>query len=78
MKLTIYSPTKTLYSGEVTLCEVPGGRGRFTVLRGHDSIVSTLTAGVVRYDTAEGEERLEIKGGYVEVAGDDIKICARE
>ena len=78
MKLTIYSPAKTLYSGDVTLCEVPGGRGRFTVLPGHDSIVSTLTEGVVRYATATGEEHLKITGGYVEVDNDEIKICAKE
>jgi F-type H+-transporting ATPase subunit epsilon len=78
VKLTIYSPAKTLYSGDVTLCEVPGGRGRFTILAGHDSIVSTLTEGVVRYATAAGEKRLEIKGGYVEVDNDEIKICAKQ
>lgn len=77
MKLTIYSPEKTLFDGEVTLCEVPGGRGRFTVLTGHDSIVSTLTEGEIRYQTAAGEEKLRIRGGYVEVRNDIICVCAK-
>ncbi len=77
MKLTIYSPEKTLFDGDVTLCEVPGGRGRFTVLSGHDSIVSTLTAGEIRYATADGEQRLGIRGGYVEVKNDVISVCAK-
>lgn len=77
MKLTIYSPEKTLFDGEVTLCEVPGGRGRFTVLTGHDSIVSTLTEGEIRYQTATGEEKLLIRGGYVEVSNDIISVCAK-
>ena len=77
MKLTIYSPEKTLFGGDVTLCEVPGGRGRFTVLTGHDSIVSTLTEGEIRYQTAAGEEKLLIRGGYVEVSNDIISVCAK-
>ena len=77
MKLTIYSPEKTLFDGEVTLCEVPGGRGRFTVLTGHDSIVSTLTEGEIRYQTAAREEKLLIRGGYVEVSNDIISVCAK-
>ena len=77
MKLTIYSPEKTLFDGDVTLCEVPGGKGRFTVLSGHDSIVSTLTEGDIRYATAQGEERLHIRGGYVEVRNDIISVCAK-
>lgn len=77
MKLTIYSPEKTLFDGEVTLCEVPGGRGRFTVLTGHDSIVSTLTEGEIRYQSATGEEKLRIRGGYVEVSNDIISVCAK-
>ena len=77
MTLTVYSPTKTLYSGEVTLCEVPGGRGRFTVLPGHDSIVSTLVAGEVRYNADGSEQRLAISGGYVKVKDDVVTICAK-
>lgn len=77
MKLTIYSPEKTLFDGDVTLCEVPGGKGRFTVLSGHDSIVSTLTEGNIRYATDQGEEGLHIRGGYVEVRDDIISVCAK-
>ena len=47
MKLTIYSPEKTVFDGEVELCEVPGTKGRFTILRDHDSIITTLQPGNV-------------------------------
>lgn len=78
MTLTIYSPTKTLFSGEVSLCEVPGGKGRFTILQNHDSIISTLTSGNIRYVGATGEGHMHVAGGYVQVAENVITICAKE
>lgn len=77
MKLTIYSPERTVYDGDVTLVELPGSKGRFEVLPGHDALISTLTAGQIRYvAAASGEEaRQAVAGGYVEVRDDRIAAC---
>lgn len=76
MKLIIYSPEKTVFEGEVSLCEVPGTKGRFTVLKDHDSIISTLTAGNIRYRVEEDQDVLQpIKSGYVEVHNNIISVC---
>ena len=47
MKVTIVSPEKTLYEGEVEGVKLPGTLGRFEVLKGHAPIISTLVAGTV-------------------------------
>lgn len=77
MKLIVLSPEKQLLSCEVTAVEMPGTLGRFMVLKGHAPLISSLTAGVVRYDRAEGSEReeLAIKGGFAEVRNDEITLC---
>ena len=77
MKLIIYSPEKTVFEGEVELCEVPGTKGRFTILKNHDSIISTLQPGVIRYVTAEGEMQQPVTSGYVEVHHNQISACVQ-
>lgn len=74
MKVTIVSPEKTLYSGEIETLEVPGENGRFEVLNNHAPIISSLTAGTV---TCKGAEpfSLEVKGGFIEVAHNVISVC---
>lgn len=73
--MTIYSPEKTVFDGEVDFAEFPGGRGKFQVLKNHDSLISTLRNGNIRYRIA-GEEFLQpIQSGYVEVHQNVISVC---
>lgn len=74
MKLTIVSPEKVVYSGEVESVTVPGTKGRFEILNNHAPIVSTLTAGTV---VCQGKEplTLNILGGFVEVAHNEVSVC---
>ena len=75
MKLIIFSPEKTVFEGEVSLCEVPGKKGRFTILQDHDSIITTLQPGNIRYNV-DGQEILQpVKSGYVEVHKNVISAC---
>ena len=75
MKLTVYSPEKAVFDGDVELVELPGAKGRFVVLQDHDSIISTLVKGNIRYKQ-NGEEKLQpIQSGYVEVNHNVISAC---
>lgn len=77
MKLIIYSPEKTVFDGEVDVCEVPGTKGRFTILKDHDSIITTLQPGNIRY-VAGGQETLQpVQSGYVEVHHNVISACVQ-
>ncbi len=77
MTLEILSPEKTLFSGEVQRVTLPGAAGEFTVLPHHAPIISSLTAGRVRYLPAGGtEQSVDIAGGFVEVNADRISVCA--
>ncbi len=75
MRLIIFSPEKTVFEGEVSLCEVPGKKGRFTILQDHDSIITTLQEGNIRY-VVDGQEILQpVTSGYVEVHKNVISAC---
>ena len=54
--LEIVTPEDILFDGPVGLIEVPGGSGRFVLLRDHAPIISTLTNGDVRVIGKHGHE----------------------
>ncbi len=76
MKLTIITPDKLAYEGEVTSVTVPGSAGSFEILKDHAAIVSTLEDGKVIIRQGKSEEVLYIIGGVVEVIDNKITVLA--
>ena len=76
MKLTIITPDKPIFNGDVTSVTVPGSAGSFEVLENHAPIVSTLEDGKVIIRTGNSEEIIYILGGVVEVINNNITILA--
>ena len=61
LHLSIVSPEKSVFDGEVKIVTLPGTVGSFSILPGHAPIVSSLKAGTLGYTTMDGEEHtLEI------------------
>ncbi len=77
MQLDIITPDKKIFSGEVSLIQVPGSKGSFEVLNNHAPIISTLEAGKVKIITAGKETKFfEIDGGLIEVKQNKIILLA--
>ncbi len=75
MFLEIVSPEKLLFSGEVSLIEVPGTKGPFVMLNRHAPIVSTLEQGTLRLVEEGGRERtFDIGSGVVENRGSKVVV----
>nr|WP_025069402.1 F0F1 ATP synthase subunit epsilon [Bacteroides propionicifaciens] len=76
MKLSILSPEKELFKGEVREVHLPGTKGNFMILNNHAPIISSLHEGVVKYLTTDGvEHTLEIEEGFVEAHNNIISVC---
>lgn len=76
LQLTIVSPEKKLFQGEVNQVTLPGVMGSFTILPQHAPIVSSLTRGKIPYVTADGtSQNLEIMGGFVEMNDNNVSVC---
>ncbi len=73
MRLRILSPQKPLFDGETSSVALPGQMGMFTVLPHHAPLIAALTKGAIVHS---GGERVEIAGGFVEVKGDTVTVCA--
>jgi F-type H+-transporting ATPase subunit epsilon len=53
----VVTPEKILFDGPVGMVDLPGASGRFTILRDHAPIISTLTKGNIRIIGKDGVER---------------------
>ena len=55
MKISVLTPDRTIFSGNVSKVGLPGTDGSFQLLDNHAPLVSSLTAGRVTLLTAAGE-----------------------
>ena len=74
MKLTILTPEKKLYEGEVTGVKVPGANGSFEILKDHSPIISALAKGPIRVSAATGAKQFEIESGFVECLNNNVTV----
>lgn len=75
MFLEIISPDKKLYSGEVSIVQLPGTTGSFEIMNNHAPIISTLGHGKIKItDTNKKIEYVDIKSGVVEVQHNKIIV----
>lgn len=76
LHLSIVSPEKRLFEGEVKIVSLPGTIGSFSILPGHAPIVSSLMTGVLSYTTMDdAEHTLDIQGGFVELSDEIASVC---
>lgn len=77
MLLEIIAPDQLLYTGEVSLVQVPGSLGSFQILKDHAPIISTLDKGMIKIVDTKGESTIfEVDGGVVEAKNNKIIVLA--
>ncbi|HSG68480.1 MAG TPA: ATP synthase F1 subunit epsilon [Bacteroidales bacterium] len=77
MKLEIITPDKSVYTGEVSLVQLPGIDGSFEILNNHAPLISVLKEGKIKIRDEQGKEQFfEVKGGVIEVLKNKVLILA--
>ena len=77
MKLEIIAPDQELFSGEVSLVQVPGSKGSFEILKNHAPIISTLDKGTIKIVDPQGTSTFfEVDGGVIEAKNNKIIVLA--
>ena len=77
MQLEIITPEQTLFSGEVTLVQLPGIDGSFEILNDHAPLISVLATGKIKIQDAQKQlQYFEIRGGVVEVLHNKVLVLA--
>ncbi len=79
LALTVVTPERAVLQGvacdEVTL---PAQRGEIGILPGHTHLIALLGIGVVGYRDGSRRAMLAVRGGFVEIAGDAVRVLADE
>ncbi len=77
LTVEVVSPERVLYSGEGTMvtCRTVGG-GDIAFLTGHVSFIGALATWPVKVVTDDGDVRIAVHGGFVEVSSDRVTILS--
>ena len=77
LSLTVVTPERAVLQAvacdEVTL---PAQRGEIGILPGHTPLIALLGVGVVGYRDGSRRAAVAVRGGFVEVAGDAVRVLA--
>ena len=76
-QLSILTPEKTVFEGEVEYVQAPGTEGYFGVLANHAALVTALASGTLTVRGANGvEEKWQVAGGFFEVSHNSATVLA--
>ena len=76
LRLHILTPEKTLVDASVSAVSLPGTQAPFEVLPGHAPLISSLERGEIRYVEGGEPRSVPIVSGFVEIAADQVEVCA--
>jgi len=75
MQLSILTPGKTVYEGDVSAVQAPGTNGGLEILEGHAPLVASLGEGKINItDSKNDQVTFETSGGFIEVLYNKISI----
>lgn len=78
MNITVLTPDKEIFKGEISSVKVPGTGGEFQVLKNHAPIVSSLSKGKVAITKADGGKlSFSIEKGFIEVLRSEISLLVQ-
>jgi len=76
-QLSILTPERTVFEGDVEYLQVPGSQGYLGVLAHHAALVTTLADGTLTVQHAGGqEEHMTVSGGFFEVSNNRATVLA--
>jgi F-type H+-transporting ATPase subunit epsilon len=76
LKLTIASPERELYSGEVDIVLAPGIDGQLGILPDHAPLITQLAEGELCARVGGEEHYFAIHGGFMHVLPDAVTVLA--
>ena len=75
--LSILTPEKSVFEGQVEYVEVPGIAGYLGVLAHHAALVTALARGALTVRDAAGKTgRWQVEGGFFEVSNNKATVLA--
>ena len=74
--LDIVTPDRSVFSGQVSMVIARGGDGDVGILPNHSPLVTTVKTSIVTIRREQGDVRVAVSGGFLEVQPKKISILA--
>ena len=76
MHVTVISPDASMFDGDADAVTAPAYDGEVGILPGHAPFMTLLGRGRLRVRRAESVSEFRVEGGFLQVAGDRVRIVA--
>jgi F-type H+-transporting ATPase subunit epsilon len=76
MRLDIVTPERRLLSTEAATIQLPGSDGDMTVMENHERTITTLRPGILKAQTAQGEQQFAVTAGFAEITPEACTVIA--
>ena len=76
MQFDLVSPERKLASVQARAVQIPAAEGDLTAMPDHAPLITTLRPGVLVVDSAEGETRYAVTGGFAEITPGATSVLA--
>lgn len=77
MRVSVISAERAVFDGDAEAVVVPAYDGLVGILPRHAPFITLLGTGIVGITSSGGTTRLEVAGGFLQVAASVVKIVAR-
>ena len=75
LTVSVISPERTLFDGEVDAVTAPAFDGEVGILPQHAPMMTLLGRGILRLEGGgAGEQRFAVEGGFLQVADDAVRV----
>ena len=74
LKVSVISPERVLFEGPARGVVALAFDGELGILPMHAPLMTLLGKGTLRVDTAEGERRFGVDGGFLQVVDDQVRV----
>lgn len=79
MHVSVISAERSVFDGEAESVVAPAYDGKVGILPRHAPFMTLLGEGIVRISQSGGQTtRLQVAGGFLQVASDVVRIVARQ
>lgn len=74
LKVSVISPERTLFNGEVDSIVAPAFDGEVGILPMHAPMMTLLGKGMLSLGTGGSAARFHVEGGFLQVADDEVRV----
>lgn len=78
LRVSVISPEKTLFEGEVDAVTAPAFDGEVGILTSHAPMMTLLGKGVLRLGTGGSAGRFQVEGGFLQVVDNVVRVVTEK